>query len=330
MRSTTAAVSLAALALIGLAGWLLGRQGVVGDASRLADYARQAHVAPTRLLVDGARTHRIVVLGDVAGSSAAKRIAADAVRAVALGSSLDAVLLEVPSNLQPYIDAYLDTRPEAASILLAHPGLLPGTAADDYLRIYRQTWQLNQQLGADRMIRVVAAAPAGTPAGRALAPRAAAVAVAQLQDTMAATLENAVFSRDPKARVLVFADGYGALRGGQGLLVVGGGAPVQVRWLAAQLADRYPGEVYSVLQDGPPAAASGATAGRYTGTRAYGVFRDAAGGLASPYGLPIGQHFDFLRQPVRENAAPGASLDIRPADYRLSDVADGYIYLGAH
>ncbi|MBX6363626.1 MAG: hypothetical protein IRZ00_07145 [Gemmatimonadetes bacterium] len=330
MRSTTAAVSLAALAVIGLAGWLLSRQGAVGDASELAAYARAAHVPPTRLLVNGARTHRIVVLGDAAGSGAAKRIAADAVRAVALGSSLDAVLLQVPSNLQPYIDAYLDTRPEAASILLAHPGLLPGGAGDDYLRIYREVWRLNQQLGADRMIRIVAGAPAETPAARARAPRAAAIALAQLQDTMAATLEDAVFSRDPKARVLIFADGYSALRGAQGLITVGGGEPVPVRWLAAQLAARYPGEVFSVLQDGPPGVGRGALAGAYTGTRAYQVFHDAAGDLPSPWGVPVGRHFDFLRQPVRENASPGTSLDLRPADYRLSDVADGYIYLGPH
>ncbi|HEX9108782.1 MAG TPA: hypothetical protein VF832_16165 [Longimicrobiales bacterium] len=327
--NATAGLSILALVGIALLGALLSRRGGAGDAADLADFARRDGVPPAQLILDGARTQRIVVLGDVPGSGAAKRVAAEAVERMALGPGLDALVLDVDRGAQPYIDAYLEAPAEDASILLAHPETTPGGSADDYLPIYRRVWQLNQKLGADRAITIVAAGLAGWPPAGALAPRAEAELYARRGPAMAQAIEQHVFARIPRGRVLVFVDGYQALKSGYGALAAGGGSPVQVQWLAALLTNAHPGEVYSVLQDGPPGGLREGPATTFTGTRAYQIFHDAAQ-LHAPFGLAVGQSFHFLRQPIVTTSSPGTQLTIEPDDYRLGDVVDGYIYLGPH
>jgi len=326
--NATAIVSLLALVGIALVGALLSKRGVAGDAAQLADAARHDAVPPAQLILDGARTHRIVVLGVVPGSSAARRIAADAVERMALGPGLDALVLDVDRNAQPYIDAYLGAPAEDASILLAHPETTPGANADDYLLIYRRVWQLNQKLGADRAITVVAAGIPGWPPSGTLAPRAEAELYARRGPAMDQAIEQDVFARIPRGRLLALVDGYQALKSGSGALAAGGGSAVQVQWLASLLASAHPGEVFSVLQDGPGGLREG-PATNYTGTRAYQIFHEAPG-LHAPFGLAVGQSFHYLRQPIVTSSSPGTQLMIEPADYRLGDVVDGYIYLGPH
>ncbi len=320
---------MAALVGIALLGALLNRRGATGDTAALVEFARTAAVRPPDLVADGARTHAIVVLADVPGSGAAKRIAADAVDRLALGPGLDVVVLDVDRRAQPWIDTYLEDPAEDASILLSHSETLPGPNADDYLAIYRHVWQLNQKLGADRAIAIVAAGTPGWPPQGALAPRAEAERYAARGPAMDSLIEQRVFARDPKARLLVFVDGYQALKSGTGALAAGGGAPVPVSWLAALLEGAHPGEVFSVLQDGPAGGLREGGEIAYTGTRVYQLFRDAAG-LRPPLGLLVGEAFHFLRQPIVTTASPGTQLTIQPTDYRLGDVIDGYIYLGPH
>jgi len=325
--NATALASMTAIVAIALVGALLSRRGAGGDAAELLDAARQDAVSPVELLADGARTARIVVLGDVPGSGAAKRTAADAVERMALGPGLDAVVLDVDRRAQPFIDAYLEASAQDASILLAHPETLPGPNAGDYVGIYRRVWDLNQKLGADRAIAIVAAGMPGWPPARALAPRAEAVLYARRGPEIDRLIEQEVFGHDPRARVLVFVDGYQALKAGSGALVAGGGPAVPVSWLAALLASSHPGEVFSVLQDGPPGGPAEGSAIAYAGTRAYRLFRDAAG-VPVPFGLTVGESFHFLRQPILTTTAPGIQIAIQPANYRLGDVVDGYVYLG--
>ncbi len=327
--NATAVASMAALVGIALLGALLSRRGAAGDAARLIDYARSDGVAPAALVADGARSQRIVVLGEVPGSGAARRVAADVVERLALGPGLDAVVLDVDRRAQPWIDAYLEAPAEDASVLLSHPETLPGPNADDYLAIYRRVWQLNQKLGADRAITVVAAGVPGWPPQGALAPRTEAERYAARGPAMDSLIEQNVFGRDPRARLLVFVDGYQALKSGTGALAAGGGAPVPATWLAALLESAHPGEVFSVLQDGPPGGLREGAGITYAGTRVYQLFRDAAG-LRPPFGLLVGEAFHFLRQPIVTAASPGTQLTIQPMDYRLGDVVDGYIYLGPH
>lgn len=327
--NATAALSIAALVAIALLGGLLTRRGAAGAAAELIDHARKDAVPPVQLIVDGARTARIVVLGDVPGSVAAKRTAGDAVERLAAGPGLDGVVLDVDRRAQPYIDAYLEAPTEDASILLAHPEALPGPDADAYLAIYRRIFQLNRKLGADRAITITAAGTSDWPPDRALAPRADAERYARRGPAMAAVIEQQVFGRNPRARILAFVDGYHALKSGTGALAVGGGAPVPVRWLAALLEEAHPGEVFSVLQDGPAGGLRQGEDIAYMGTRAYQIFHDGAG-LPAPFGLTANEAFHFLRQPIITTTPPGSQLMIQPAEYRLGDVVDGYIYLGPH
>ncbi len=327
--NATAAVSILALLGIALAGTLLSRAGGGGDAAALVGYAQRTALPPAQLIVAGARTHRIVVLGDVPGSGAAKRVAAAAVDSMALGPGLDVLVLDVDSALQPAIDAYLEAPQEDAGILLSRPGAVPAANADDYLGIYRRVWQLNQRLGADRAIGILAGGVPGWPPVRALAPGTEAERFARLGPEMARRIEDGVFARNPGARVLAFVGGYQALKSGYGALSAGGGAPMNARWLAAVLDGAHPGDVYSVIQDGPPEGVRQGVFTGYGGTLAYAVFRDGAK-VAAPFGLTVGDPFRFLRQPIVSATSPGLRLIIEPANYLLGDVVDGYIYLGPH
>ena len=326
--NATVLVSLGALVVIALLGGLLERCGGAGDAQGLLAYARSAALSPAALIAGGARTRGIVVLGDVPGSAAAKRTAAAAVDTLARGPGLDAVALEVDSTAQGYVDAFLESSPLDASILVAHPETLPGSDPQAYLDIYRQVWELNRRLGADRAILVIAAGIPDWPPRRALAPRQAAEVLAHVGPAMARRIETAVLVRNPQARVLVFADGYEALRSGSGRFVAGGGRPVAVTWLAAILETAHPGDVFAVLQDARPGGGAGGPGTSYVGTSVYDFFRDAR--LAAPFGLRVSDAFDFLRQSMLTSSSPGTELTIEPADYRLGEVADGYVYLGAH
>ncbi len=327
--NATALVSMLALVVIAVLATLLNGRSAAGGAAALADYARRNAVPPARLIAEGARTHRIVVVGDVSGSSSAKRTAADAVEAMALGPGLDAVLLDVDPTTQPYIDAFLETSPQDASVLLAHPATLPGSDQNSYLTIYRRVWELNRRLGPDRAITIEAIGMPGWPPARALAPRQEAELFARVAPYMERETEETVFAHNPVARVLLFVDGFQALKAGEGFLAAGGGKPVRVGWLAAALDSAHAGDVFSVIQDAPAAGLREAAATTFAGTRAYALFRDAAS-VPAPFGLPATDVFDFLKQPILTTASPGSELTIQPTNYRLRDVADGYIYLGPH
>ncbi len=326
--NATVLVSAGALVVIAVLGALLERCGGAGDAQGLLAYARGATLRPAALIAGGAGTRTIIVLGDVPGSGAAKRTAVEAIDTLARGPGLDAVALEVDSTAQRYVDAFLEATPLDASILLGHPETLPGPDPNDYLAIYRHVWELNRKLGADRAILLLAAGIPDWPARRALAPRQAGELLARTGPAMARRIETAVLARNPQARVLAFVDAYEALRSGSGQFAAGGGRPVPVTWMAALLEAAHPGDVFSVLQDARPGGGATGEATTYAGTSAYTVFRDAH--MAPPFALHVSDAFDFLRQPIVTASSPGTGLAIEPSDYRLAEVADGYVYLGTH
>jgi hypothetical protein len=43
--------------------------------------------------------------------------------------------------------------------------------------------------------------------------------------------------------------------------------------------------------------------------------------------MPITSEFDAFRRPLITRKSPGLSFEIIPRDYRLSNLADAYIYL---
>ena len=113
---------LALLGVIAVVLWVGGLDRREHERSaRRIELARASAIDPVALLVEAARSHRLVLLGDVLGADAPKRFAADVIEALAHGPGLDVVALEIDADVQSRIDAYLATREEDASLLLARP-----------------------------------------------------------------------------------------------------------------------------------------------------------------------------------------------------------------
>ena len=321
-----AGFALASLLGILLLGTVLTRGRTDEGMAALADYAGSAGIEPAQLVAGAARAYRFVFLSDIDGAAEPKRIAAAAIEAAALEAGLDAVGLEVPEDEQPHIDAYLRSDPEDVGILMRRPAALrshTGTERD-YLEIYRTVWRLNRELDALRQIRIFALDLPGWPPSRALPPRALAEGLSRRTQHMAERIETAILGRNPRARVLLFLNGYHGLQNGRGVLEVNGGGTIPVEWLASQLRERHSGDVYTILIDGVRGGV--ASPGTYSGTKAGPALRRALRGR--PVAVRIDNRFDFLAQPIHENGGPGVRLELRPRSYRLGDVADAYIHAG--
>lgn len=323
----TGVVSIVALVLIFAAGALLDLRGDRAEVRQFGEYANANKQDPVAAIVGAARSRRFVFLADIHSSTEAKRLAVEAIRAVAEGPGLDAVVLEVSHDLQPYIDRYFDTTPENASILLSNPRTLrePGAASREYLEIYHAIWQLNEKLGADRRIQVIAADLAGWPPAPAESPTDRARQFSERGAAMVKNFDSESVGMGARARVFVFMTGLHTLRAGYGELQTGGSTAVQAQWFAARIAQRHPGDVASFLLDAPGAGSPDEFV-PFTGTR---LGEEVKALLpAGRYSLRINDAFDFLTRPIRENPVPGTSFDLFPRNYRLKDVADQYIHLG--
>ncbi|HEX7050407.1 MAG TPA: hypothetical protein VF188_09420 [Longimicrobiales bacterium] len=321
--------TLAALLLIMAGAMLLRVHADPAGVAGLIDYARTGRLAPLDLVVAAGRARRVVVLGDVHAAAAPKRLAADAIEALARGPGLDVVVLEVDAALQPVIDAYLAGAQEDVTPLLLHPRTLgAGGAPREFLEIYRRVWRLNHGFAPGRRIRILAADLPGWPPERALPPAAAAALFARRDTYMAERIERQVLRGDPGARALVFVGGYHALKMGGAELSVGGGAPRAVTWLGARLRSRHPGEVFSILTDGAGGSAAYTAVAAFRSTRVAELLRRNLPEITAPFALRVDDRFDFLHRPILEVGAPGLGLTLRPDDYRLRDLVDGYIYLG--
>lgn len=327
----TGLVSVVALALIAGAAFLLDTRTGNRNAEALADYIGSAGVPPVDFIRDAGRSHRLLFLSDIEGAAEPKRLAAGVIEAMAKDGGLDAVVLEVPVTEQPWIDRYLNTAPEDASILLSRPRLVRehDSATRDYLEIFRQVWKMNQELGPGRSIRILAADHPDWPASSALAPSAAAALYARRDEFMAETVQRMLLGPYPRSRTLLFMEGYHTLNGGEASFAVGGADPIPVKWLAVRLAEDFPTEVYTVLVESTGSGNAYDLVAGYSNTAAFDIVRKGLENARPPLAVAIDEHFDFIRDPVLENAGPGIELDIGPRDYRLREIADAYVYLGA-
>ena len=323
----TGVVSVVALVLIFVAGAILDMRADRAGEGRFAEAVEREKVEPVRAIVDAGRAHRIVFLSDIHASADTKRLAANAIEALANGPGLDAVVVEVASSLQPYIDRYLDTTPEDASILLARPGTMrePGPASRDFLEIYHRVWVVNQKLGADRRIHILAIDAPDWPPQRAVSPSQLARLFAKRTEPMIQQLDRELLAMNPRARMLIFTSGWHALRGVHGVLQTGGTAPLQVTWLAQVLAERFPGEVFSFIVDAPVAGRTSDPVA-YRGTRIPEIVKE--GMPSGRFAVRTSDVFGFLKDPFREPGSPGLTFELEPRNYRLQNVADAYIYLG--
>jgi hypothetical protein len=327
---TIARVSIAALAVILLAAALLEMRRGDGAEAEFIEYVGDNRLDPLDLIEVAGRSRRLLFLADVPSAAAPKRLAAQAIQRLALGSGLDLVVLEVDADEQPFIDRYLATAPEDASILMSRPRAIreDDGASRAYVDIYRAVWQVNQELGAHRRVRIVAADRPGWPPARTTSPHEAARSFGERDEHMAEVITSRALARNPGARVFFFMGGLHALKSGGGQVQTGGTRPVSVTWLAARLAERYPQDVFSILTDATPARAITTDVAAYRGTAAADAMR--RGGIPAGSAFRIASEFDALtRSPVRTVGTTGLTFTLEPRSARFSEIADAYIYLGS-
>jgi hypothetical protein len=326
---TTAKIALVALVLIVGVGMALELRARSGEAA-LVEHAAENAIDPVALIADAARRHRLIFLADVAGAVSPKRLAAEAIDTIATGWGLDAVALDVDAEQQQWIDRYLDSDPEDASVLLSHPRTLhdaEGTA-DAYLGLYRRVWQLNRRLGPDRRIRIIAMDIPGWPPQRALSPGQLTALFGRRDAHMFQTVQSRILDRNARGRVFFFADGLHTIEAAT-RVATGGTTPVEGPALAELFDLRYPGEVYSILTDAPAGRAVTAEVARYRSTRLFSVLRDRAGPELSgrDFALRADAALDLERDMILTRAQPGINFEVMPRNYSLSEVIDAYVFL---
>lgn len=327
---TIARVSMVALVLIVAAAALLEMRRGGGTELELLEHARENRLDALDLVEVAGRSRRLVFLADIQSAAAPKRFAAEAIERLATGPGLDLVVLDVDAAEQPHIDRYLATAPEDASILMMRPrAIREGDGASrSFVDIYRTVWRVNQELGAHRRVRIVAADLGGWPPPRATSPHDAARLFGQRDEHMAETVMQRALARTPNVRVFFFVDGLHAMKSGGGRVQTGGTRPVEVQWLAARLRERYPQDVYTILVDAAPGRVVATEVATYRGTAAGEVFR--RGGMPAGSAFRIDENFDALtRSPIRVVGTTGLEFNFEPRNAPLSELADALIFFGS-
>lgn len=322
----TARVAVVALVLIVAVAAVLEMRSSAAERA-LFPHVQSEHVDPVELIGTAGRRHRLVFLGDVRGAAAPKRLAARAVEALVGQAGLDALVLEVPADEQPYLDQYFLTEPEDATILLGRPRAIREAegVSRDYLELYRTVWRVNQELGADRAIRVIAADVPTWPPGPALSPHRAGELFGERDAFMAARIDSLLLGRSSRARALFFMDGLHGLSGGAALQA-GGTGLVEITWLAERLRARYPRDVYAIAVDAPAVRALSPHVVAWRSTGAWDVLREGVPDTPAPFALGVTDAFDAIGAPVHVLATPGTTFSLQPGG-RLRDLVDGYVLL---
>lgn len=319
------AVALAALVVVMVAA-LVVDSGGGSDIKPLEDYLERSGSAPTDLVESLARAGRILILSDIHDRPEPKRLAAEAVEVLAQGPGLDAVVLEVSSEEQPYIDSYLSAVEEDATVLLGRPAAVREEEGVPraYLDIYRAVWRQNRELGATRQIRIIAADLPGWPPSAGTDSKRMAELYARRADHMIERMQSDLLERMPDARMLVFVDGYQALKRTHGEVHFPGVDPVRVEWLGARLADRMGRDVRTILVDAGSGVSGVLRLPIYRGTRLHRPLRRE---IHQSVGARVDDTFSIMEDPLIEATSPAVRLDIVPDSYVLRDVADGYVFL---
>lgn len=326
---TTAKFAIVALILIVAIAVLLDMRRGTGAETALTEHAQASREDPLDLIEAAASSRRLVFVADIPSAAAPKRYVAEAIERLANGAGIDVLALAVPSSEQPFIERYLSTIPEDASILLARPlAVREGDGASRaLLDVYRAVWRVNQELEAARRVRIVAIDHPEWPPQAATSPRATAERFGERATHMLETLQERVLARDARARVLLLVDGLHALRSGGGRVQTGGAEPVEVEWLAARLARQHPQDVYSILVDASSSRVIAPDVAAYSGTAAGPVMRDA--GLGNGFALRLGAPFNEIsRTPIRIVGTTGLDFQLEPRTAPITDLADAYVYFG--
>lgn len=300
--------------------------GAAGEYTPIIEGLEERGMEPVALVEATGRGAQILVLGDVHGRAGPKRVAAEVIARLSEGPGLDAVLLEVPSSEQRYIDSYLAADEDDASMLLSRGAAVQERygMAREYLQVYQAVRAANEGLNPSQRIRIIAGDVDDWPPPEGMAPRTIGQVYAGRAEHMLNRLDRELFTIMPDARVLAFVDGYLALQGTYGEIRFGGGEPVRVEWLGELLRRRSGSKARTVLLDAGTASEAMQRLPNYRGTELHRALRRE---LTGARGAGITGELADVEDAVLELSTPGLSLDILPTGYRFGDVAQGYVFL---
>ena len=267
-----------------------------------------------------AHARPVVLIGLPVAGRAGWRIVLDVLDSLALGPGLDAVGVPAPADDQPAIDRYLDASVEDARLLP------PDRAGSDLRAVYRAVRSLNDELGVDRALRVVALWPSGWPPDAAESPAEAVRRWAVRPAHASELLSAGVLARMPNARLLLLVDGLDALSGVRVRAAGGGGSAHTPATLAGLLRDRFGRNLYTVLVDGAAVGAGGTHVVGFAGTSLFDDARRLWSGSARL--APLAGHSDLGRADLRISTRPGVNAELQPASIRFSELADAYLFPG--
>jgi hypothetical protein len=317
------AVALVILVLIAAAALILDSDP--GSELRpVIDQLAGSRMPAAELIERVGATSRIVLLADVAGRPGPKRLAAESIRRLAAGSGLDAVLLEVPSSEQRYVNAYLAGASDGTALLARPAAVHEGRGTPrEYLRIYEAVREVNAGLDPSRRIRIVAADVEEWPPPDGAAPAEVARRYEGRAERMLMRLDEEIFSTMPDARVFVFVDGYQTLQGTSGVLRFAGGESVEVSWLGELLRRRSGADARTILVDTGASVGGMQRIPAYQGTELHrSLRRELSGEVAAPVRGALAE----VQDAVVELSTPGLDMDILPVGYRLGTAASGYVF----
>ncbi len=309
-----------ALLLIALAAM----QSVAAEqrADSIAVYLREHQRPPLAELLEAARAHQVVLVGDVHPAAAPKRLVADLLRLLHAQDLVDAVALEVPMTQQLAIREYLASDPEDVDILLEHPLLLRSHWGEsrEFLEIYRTVWRLNRVSEGGRALQILAVdAPRGPPAASS---RRAALARYVNRDAIMELKIRRWLENHAGGRILVFVGDLHTLKGVEANLDVEGEFARLVP-LATRLDRLLDGEVFAAFSDASVRGHSEGASRVFP--YATPIFQDVDGGVAIRPGGPLAR----IAQPIRLDLGGSAlTIEILPKSYTLDRVTDLYVFFG--
>lgn len=324
-RGTTALIAIGVILVSLGVSLILDRRSAAGDEA-LIEWARENAVDPFQLIERETRSRSILLLGDIIGASAPKRLAEALIDSLGLDGRLEAVALEVPADQQPWIDLYLATYPEDTSVLLAHARSIRAGEGGDYplLGVYRTVWRVNQVLGANRRIRIIALDSPDWPPQPGFSPARALATFAIRDSVMLENLDSRILERDPRSRVLVFVDGLRVIDA-PARVRTGGAAPVQMRSLASRLLERQL-PVYAVLVDAPRGSGAFAPIAGYHAGPLHRIIRSNLSLPPAGIALPIASSpLNTSWLPSMER--PGIDFQFLFASTSLDRHADAWVFL---
>jgi hypothetical protein len=257
-----------------------------------------------------------VFLGDVHPLAEPKQILVEVIERQDPATAIDLLALEVGSEQQPFIDAYLRSRPEDTTLLVENPRTLRSHwgASHEYLEVYRAVYQWNHA-HPGHTIHVSASDIRGWPIAP-LTEMMAAGGFANRDEWMARSFAS-VAKAHPEWRILIFMGGYHGLQMGGGEVEVGRTHVRFDNWFCGYLKDGGI-QVYTILTDARQEDGFGATR----------VFDELAGHGGGNFALALDMATDSIREPLRVVQVEGYRLSFWPDRFPLRLAANAMIVLG--